>query len=436
MRGVQEQYLAKFCASGRAADTACGCLAGGLTNDAWNLDPFPVCFTRARGPYKWSVEGYRLIDFWMGHGALLCGHSFDPVMRAIRAAVEKGLHFGGPHPKQIEWAQRICSLVPSAERVRFTNSGTEATLLAFRIARAYTGKRLITRFDGHFHGWHDEALVHSTDTTLSGLSPSCAHDVVVAESESSFSLSEDAAAVILEPGGGGAGALPWSREILQSLKRTCHERGTVLIFDETLSGFRYHPGGVQALTGVHPDLTILGKIVCGGLPGGVVAGGAKIMDSVWPRSKGRQGSKLIHSGTFNGSPISAAAGVAILDNVADGSHQRVACKMAEQLVDEVNDYAAAARIDIRLFQGGSIFHTLIGAIREEYPVGPSSAAFLLPKKYSESYGTLRKALLIEGVDAHPVHGWVSSSHTPAIISQAAAAYRRAFGRLIEEDFSL
>ncbi|WP_405940721.1 aspartate aminotransferase family protein [Streptomyces sp. NBC_00207] len=390
---------------------------------------------RADGPWKWDIAGNRFVDYWMGHGALLCGHGFAQVVEAVARQLQKGLHLSALHELQVEWAEQVCRLVPSVERVRFTSSGSEATLLAMRVARAFTGRPAIMKLDGHFHGWHDEALAHFVDPAQAGLNPSVSANVVV---ESEFAIDvlverlaeRDVAGVILEPGGGASGGLPYDQETLRELRRATREHGTLLIFDEVVSGFRYSPGGAQQLCNVLPDLTVLAKILSGGLPGGAVAGGAEVM-SVFGAGTEVQGRaiRVPHTGTFNGNPISAAAGVAMLDQVADGRRQTKAAESARRLADLVNRKAEDAGVDVRLFAQSSIFHILIGAIRAGAPISPSSAVIALHNAQPQLYSALRSALLLEGVDCHSVHGWVSTAHDQDVLEATADSFQRAFHRL-------
>jgi glutamate-1-semialdehyde 2,1-aminomutase len=366
------------------------------------------------------------------------------VRDALQQQLWRGTHLGGAHELQVEWAEQVVRLVPSAERVRFTSSGTEATLLALRVARAFTGRSLVIKLDGHFHGWHDEALSHFVAPQVSGVNPGTGEHVLVADPLSPESVFEQlaqgqVAAVILEPGGGGSGGLPWSPELLAALRQETRAHGSLLIFDEVVSGFRYSPGGVQQLCGVLPDLTVLAKILCGGLPGGAVAGRADIM-ALFGRGSalvdGRH-ARVPHTGTFNANPLSAAAGIAMLGHVADGTAQERARAAAEHLVLGVNALAEQHQVDVRLYAQSSTVHILIGALAAGQPLSPSLAVITLHAAAPARYATLRRELLVEGVDIHPVHGWVSAVHEPAVIQATVAAFERALLRLRhEEGFAL
>lgn len=430
------EYRDAFAASQRLFQRSCKVIAGLTTHDRRGFGPFPVFVERADGAVKWDADGRRLIDYWMGHGALIRGHNFPPVVEAIVRQASRGTHFGACHEIEVCWAELVSRLIPSAERVRFTASGTEATQLALRVARAYTGRPIIVKFHGHFHGWHDEAMVHYYDPVQAGFSPGALDQVGVAFTDALDALApllakKQVAGVILEPGGGSSGGLPWSKELLQSLRSMTSDTGTLLIFDEVISGFRDSPGGIQQLTGVLPDITTLAKILCGGLPGGAVAGKAEVMAVFGPGTNvGGRWAQVPHTGTFNGNPLSGAAGIALLERIADGKPQARAKQAAAAIVRGVNDAAASAGVDVFLFDNdSSTFHILIGARQARLPLGPGPGVKVLPNAHPHRYSLLRRTLLLEGVDVNPYHGWVSARHDEAIVEETVAAFGRAFERL-------
>jgi glutamate-1-semialdehyde 2,1-aminomutase len=429
------EYAERFPMSAAMSQRAARVVAGGTQHDSWRLQPFPVYFTEARGPFKWDIEGHRLVDCWMGHGALLFGHGYRPVLDAVARQLTRGTHLGGAHDLEVRWAELVCQLIPSAERVRFTSSGTEATQLALRVARAFTGRNHVVKLDGHFHGWHDEALAHFVEPVSAGLNTYSLEGISIGDSWSLASVAEllseePTAAVILEPGGGGSGALPWTADFLRELRQITQEHRALLIFDEVVSGFRYSPGGVQKLCGVLPDLTVLGKILAGGLPGAALAGRADVMAVFGAGTKGAAGpAKVVHTGTFNANPLSAAAGIAALERLGDGVAQEAAARAAETLARLANEAARANEIDVCLYTQSSIFHVMIGARRAGSLLGPSSSVMTLYKAQPERYDILRRALLLEGVDCHPLHGWLSAAHDTSAVSEAATAFDRAFRHL-------
>ena len=432
-----EDYRTRFSASALLHERAGEVLAGGAAHDMWDTRPFPVYFERAKGPWKWDHENNRFIDFWTGHGAHLCGHAFEPVRDAVAARLGMGTHLTAPAEAQIRWAEQVCALVPSAERVRFTSSGTEATMLALRVARAYTGRRHVIKFHGHFHGWHDEVLSDYSEQSAAGRHP------LSGELRSLYACVDvagacrrmeerDVAAVILEPGGGSSGALPWSGADLEALRETASRSGTVLVFDEVVSGFRYRPGGAQELAGVTPDLSTLGKILGGGFPGAALAGRSEVMEVFGGEVSARSNrAKVMHTGTFNANVLSATAGAAMLEAIADGSHQRAAERGAENLVAGINEAAESAGVDLHAYRHSSIFHVLIGARRHGVALGPSTAVLAHQERTAAAYEVLRPALLLEGVDAHGSHGWVSSAHDEEVIADAIGGFERALRRVRE-----
>ncbi|XXX74468.1 aminotransferase class III-fold pyridoxal phosphate-dependent enzyme [Sorangium sp. So ce134] len=431
---LRASYRERFCASARLSEGAASLLAGGVTHDSWAVSPFAPVFHRAEGARKWDVDQSPFVDFWMGHGSLMLGHGHPDVVDALQRQLTLGFHLGGSSAVSHRWAAKIREMVPSVEKVRFTSSGTEATMLALRVARAFTGRQIIVRLDGHFHGWHDEAMAHLLQPRNAGTSAAVADCVRIASPLDLDSVREaleerDVAAVILEPGGGSGGILPFDVPFLSELRRLTREAGTLLIFDEVMSGFRYAPGGAQALAGVRPDLTVLAKILCGGLAGAAVGGSAEVMRVFGAAERPHGLARVMHSGTFNGNPLAAAAGLSTLALVGDGEAQRRAAAAADALAASINAAAVREGVDVRCFAQHSIFHLLIGAVAEGVPVEPSAAALLLQKKRAGAHAALRLALLLEGIDCHNAHGWLSIAHTDEVLAAAADGFARAFRRV-------
>ena len=433
-----ESFNGAFVESATIHERAEHVLAGGLAHDLWGTKPFPVYFERAEGPYKYDYQGNRFVDFWMGHGAHLCGHGFDPVIKAVEQRLRHGTHLTSPDAAQIRWAEQVCELVPSAQRVRFTSSGTEATLLALRVARAVTKRHRVMKFNGHFHGWHDEAVADLAMDEASGRHPMSTElveipDVTNIDSACDRLEKRDIAAVIIEPGGGSSGLLPWSKAGLEKLREATRRTETVLIFDEVVSGFRCTPGGVQNLTGVTPDLTTLGKVLGGGFPGAALAGSSQMM-AVFGAGKhrGSNQAKVMHFGTFNGNVLSATAGAAMLEAIADGSHQRKAEEATEIFIQGLNQAAEKAKVDFFAYRSSSVFQALFGARTHGATLGPSEASPGLQEKMVPAFDVLRPALLLEGVDCHGSHGWLSSSHTEEVVAEAVSGFERAFERVKDD----
>src|ERR1051325_10200895 len=247
---IDEAFRKRFARSGELYQRSREAIAGGITHHSRNFVPFPIYVARAEGSRKWDVDGNELVDHWMGHGSLLLGHSHPRVTAAVAKQIQQGTHYGACHELEVAWAEQIVRLIPSAESVRFTMSGTEATMLAMRDARAFTGRDLIIRFAGHFHGWPDYAMAGYQppfDTpTSTGVPKGVAETMLVAYPNNIDSVRElmdahpgEVAEVILEPGGGSNGIIPTNVQLLKDLRVLCTERGVVLIFDEVITGFRY-----------------------------------------------------------------------------------------------------------------------------------------------------------------------------------------------------
>jgi len=436
--GPKSAYEEKFAQSETLFRRARNVIAGGISHDSWYISPFPVYIDHASGPAKWDVSGSRFIDYWMGHGSLLFGHCFPPVVEAIVRQVSRGSHYGAAQELEVRWAELVCKLIPSADRVRFTSSGTEAVMLSLRIARAFTGRYIVLKLNGNFHGWHDEAMSHFVPAEAAGLSPGSEEYVGLADPRSIDSIADflkqyEVAAIILEPGGGSSGALPYDPAFLQELRQLTALHECLLIFDEVVSGFRYSPGGVQQLCGVMPDITVLAKILCGGLPGGAVAGREEVMSVFGDGALLHdRRAKVPHTGTFNGNPLSAAAGVSMLEHVRDNGPQQKAQATAERLVSLVNQASESHGVDVHLYSNSSIFHILIGAKKLGAPLGPSTTIVSLLPAHQELYSKLRKRLLLEGVDLHPAHGWVSAAHDGEV-QATAEAFDRAFRALRDKE---
>jgi glutamate-1-semialdehyde 2,1-aminomutase len=426
---IAEAYRDKHPTSAKLAERARQAIPGGITHDIRHLVPFAVYIDRAAGSRKWDVDGHEYIDYWMGHGALFLGHCHPAVVQAVQAQMAQGTHLGASHELEVRWAELVNRLVPSAELTRFTMSGTEATHLAMRVARAYTGRTRIVKLAGHFHGWHDGAVAGVNppyEVPMSAGVPGTTMEQTLICPPNDIKAVEtalqrgDVAAVILEPAGGQAGTTPTIPGYLHELRTVTARHGVVLIFDEVITGFRYAPGGAQEYFGVTPDLTTLAKIVAGGLPGGALCGQRAIMsilafrgDPDWDRSQ-----RVAHAGTFNANPLSAAAGIATLELCADASLQARATKAGEELRRGLAEAMRRVGVPGTCYGEASIYHV-------SFEGKPGLAGFDRPRK-GPLYHVLRCALLNEGVDCSMNHGWVSAVHSDEDIERTLRAYERAF----------
>jgi glutamate-1-semialdehyde 2,1-aminomutase len=431
-RGLAERFAAEFPNSRRLAERARGVFPDGVTHDNRHLEPFPIYIDRAAGAYKWDVDGHRLLDYWGGHGALLLGHSHPAVVDAVQEAAGRVTHPGACHEKELEWGQWVQRLILSAERVRFTSSGTEATLMALRLARIFTGKPRVLKFRGHFHGWHDAVMPAAYpphDDPVPGIPDEVrGSTVVVTPGDANLvedTLRRDASigCVILEPTGGHWGAIPVRKPFLEALRDITTRLDRLLIFDEVITGFRVSPGGAQGYYGVTPDLTTLAKILAGGLPGGCVAGRADILSAIEHRSGAR---KMKHPGTFNGNPLSAAAGVAALQLVATGEPCRKANESARRLRQKLNVLFAAHGLDWIAYGEFSGWR-LIEGYQGPRPTGDDfipydgDVAKLDAPRNAKLHHGFRQAMLLHGVDVWGTSGMTSVAHTEEEVDLTVSA---------------
>ncbi len=340
---ISARYAAKTPGSAALYARELAVVPGGVTHDTRHLQPHPLFIARAAGSRKWDVDGNEYVDYIGGHGALLLGHNHPTVIEAVRQQLDKGTHYGAAHELEVLWAEQICRMVPCAENVRFTGSGTEATLLAIRLARAFTGKHKIVRFAGHFHGWHDQVAFgvtsHFDGSATPGVLPEVARGAIVCPPNDPQALDEllaaddDVAAVIMEPTGATFGLVPLVDGFAARVRELTAARRVLLIFDEVITGFRVSPGGAQQRLGVTPDLATFAKIVAGGFPGGAVAGRKDVLGVLAVREDREWNvrHRVPHQGTFNANPITAAAGLATLKIVAESDAIARADRAAERL---------------------------------------------------------------------------------------------------------
>ncbi|HEU0164757.1 MAG TPA: aminotransferase class III-fold pyridoxal phosphate-dependent enzyme, partial [Thermomicrobiales bacterium] len=368
---ITSDYETQFATSKAWNDRAKAVIPSGITHDGRHLSPFPPYVTHAEGAYKYDADGHKLIDYAVGHGSLIFGHSDPDILAAMSGQVGKGTHFSAGHLAEIEWAERIVSLIPSAEQVRFTASGTESTLLAMRVARGYTGKNTILKFEGHFHGWQDYALKGEKPpfekTTVPGIPEETLGTVAVVPSNELAMLEErltqgDVAAVIMEPSGGSWATIPLKEDFLRNVRSLTEKYEAVLIFDEVITGFRWAPGGAQERFGVIPDLTTMAKIVAGGMPGGAVAGKTDLMQMIAFKSEPgwNENRKVLQAGTYNGNPLAAAAGVACLTKVADKRVHDHCDRLAANIRIGLNEIFTKKGVPAFAWGESSVFHISFG----------------------------------------------------------------------------
>lgn len=412
-------------------------LPGGVSHELRYCDPHPVFIDRASGAEKWDIEGHRYIDFKMGSASQMLGHCHPAIVEAIREQAGRSIFSADCHEAEIEWAEWINRLYPCAERTRFTASGSEATMLALRLGRAYSGKDHVLRLEGHFHGWHDHALKGATpgsDKAPSLGIPDAINDLIhicAADPHAMESALRDnrIGTVIIEASGANYGCVPMATGTLQALHDVARAAGVVLIFDEIITGFRWSPGGRQVRDGIVPDLTTLAKIATGGLPGGAVCGRAEIMELMNNATvKSGFGPAVSHKGTFNGSPLVAAAACAAMPLLAGGDAQAQADAMATRMREGMNAAMAELGVAGTAYGESSVFHVFFG--RDSLDGLSPCQIRGLPKPTVKAY---RDGMLSRGVDMMAyTSGLTSSAHTPELIDEALVAFRATLSDMIRD----
>ncbi|MGI9523374.1 MAG: aspartate aminotransferase family protein [Hyphomicrobiaceae bacterium] len=448
---TNSQIVAAYCEKTRRsrelAQRASQVFPSGITHDSRRQLPYAIYVERADGARKWDVDGNEYVDYYGGHGALILGHGRPEVVAAVQEQAARGTHFGACHEQEVRWGSLVQDMVPSAERIRFTSSGTEANLMALRLARAFTGRSRIVRLKRHFHGWHDHAAFgvtsHFDGTPTPGVLAEIASSTVLAPPDDTAQLLQiiesydDIAAVILEPTGASWGQCPIAPSLLHLLRDITSRRGIILIFDEVVTGFRVSRGGAQAHYGVIPDLTSLAKILAGGLPGGAVCGRAdilKLLDFDTAAAKGFE--KIGHQGTYNANPLSAAAGIAALEIIRDEEACTIATTQAEKLRRMCNDVMVEENIQWACYGGFSGFYFFLNPRNNSIepnafdPLALGDDALAEKSPLADKF---RLAMLIHGVDiAGKPGGSVSAAHTDDDLILTAAALRATIRSLRNE----
>lgn len=419
-------------------------LPGGASHDARQLSPLSFVAAHAYGAEKTGMDGRCVVDLQCGNGSLILGHGHPVVLTACEAALKEGLNFSATSEREILWAETVCALMPGIQKVRFTASGNEACMLAFAIARERTGRSPVLTLRGHYCGWIAPASMPCTalelDDGLQGTLPG--HALVTATTPQAACealSSKQFAALIIEPTGGSFGKYPLGAEWVSELAAAAHESGTICIFDETITGFRVAPGGAQSLLNVQPDLTVLGKILGGGLPCGAIAGKDEILAPLDNRISQSQQPGVSHMGTGNGSPLVAAAGTATLNAIADGKAGEAAEMAAEAIRAAFNNVLDEAGIPWRAYGQHSAVHLFLNPYdRSLRDFDPATISFEeASAKSPVLINDLRVACLHHGLD---INGWpggtVSAVHQAADIQKAASAFSSALQDLREAGHAL
>jgi glutamate-1-semialdehyde 2,1-aminomutase len=442
---IVDEYVAKTPASRHLAERAVRVLPDGVSTDTRLFEPYGIYVERAAGTRKWDVDGNEYRDFFGGHGALMLGHSHPRVTKAIRTAAEQGIQFAANHPREVEWAEAIHKHIPTAERVRFAGSGTEATLLAMRVARAFTGRAKLVRVRTHYHGWHDFAVSGYNDffdgSAAPGVLAEIAANTLLVNPNDIEDLRRvidghraDIAALLLEPLGSHFGIIPTADGYLKEAAALARANDIVVILDEVISAFRVSRSGMQGLLGLQPDLTCMGKVAAGGLPGGIVCGSARVMAVLSHNRSSENGpqKKVFHQGTFTGNPVTASAALVTIEEVVNNNLCDHATRMAETARVQLNELFARMDVCWRAYGRFSAFHILPDAPDRDQDVEslPWQRFVTRPAPLLQR---LRMALNLEGVDiGSRGTGFLSGIHHGNDVDCLLAAFERALTRLREE----
>jgi glutamate-1-semialdehyde 2,1-aminomutase len=393
----------------------------------------PVFVERGEGAYLVDVDGNRYVDYVLSWGPLVLGHAHPRVVAALEEAVRRGTSYGAPSPLEVELARLVREAMPSVEMLRFVNSGTEATMSALRVARAFTGRAKVVKFTGCYHGHADQLLVQAGSgvaTLALPDSPGVTAGAVADTLTASYNDLEDVerrfaehpgeiAAVIVEPVAGNMGLVVPAAGFLEGLRGLTEAEGALLVFDEVMTGFRVHPGGAQAMYGITPDLTTLGKVIGGGLPVGAYGGRREIMELVAPAGP------VYQAGTLSGNPLAMTAGIETLRGLGEAGVWERIVRAGERLFEGIGDAAADAGVSGQPTRAGTMF----GFFFTESPIRSWEDA---KRADTGRFAAFHRALLERGVYLPPsqFEAWfLSSAHGDAEIDATTAAAAEAFATL-------
>ncbi|OYD07024.1 glutamate-1-semialdehyde 2,1-aminomutase [Paludifilum halophilum] len=412
-------------------------IVGGVNSPSRSLSAVgmdtPIFMKKAQGPYFWDEDGNRYIDYLAAFGPMILGHAHPSVTAAIIETAQGGVLYGTPTKKEIRLARMLREAIPSCEQIRFVNSGTEAVMSTIRLARAYTGRDKIIKFTGCYHGHSDPVLVAagSGPATLgtpdsAGIPESLAREVITVPFNDPDALNEaleqwgdQVAAVLTEPLVGNFGIVEPEEGFLQSVNEQAHAAGALVIYDEVITGFRFHYGGVQTLYGVEPDLTALGKVIGGGLPIGAYGGKKEIMEKVAPTGPTYQ------AGTMAGNPLSISAGIACLETLSlPGTYESLDRK-GQALEEALLEAGASVGIPVQV-------NRKTGALTLYFTDRPVTDYEGAQAADSDTFGRFFRAMLEEGVYLAPskYEAWfITTAHTDEDIQYTVRAIKNSFQKL-------
>ena len=418
-------------------ENACAVIPGGVNSPVRafkSVGGTPVFIDHAKGPFLFGANGQRYIDYVGSWGPMILGHADPDVVEAVQSAAAEGLSYGAPTELETELAHLVCQAVPSMDQVRMVNSGTEATMSAIRLARGYTGRDTLIKFEGCYHGHADSLLVKAGSGALTlgiptspGVPKDAARHTLTLEYNNSEEVrqvfaesGDDIAAVIVEPVTGNMNCIAPAPGFLETLREVCDQSGAVLIFDEVMTGFRVGPGGAQELYGIRPDLTTLGKVLGGGLPVGAFGGRAEIMAHLAPLGP------VYQAGTLSGNPLAMSAGIATLKKVGAPGFFDTLTETTRSLVTGMAQAAADAGIPLATESVGGMF----GLFFTENDRVSSFAQVMACD--SERFSTFFHGMLKRGIYLAPSAfeaGFVSVTHSEAEISETLTAAAEVFAEL-------
>ena len=418
-------------------ENACAVIPGGVNSPVRafkSVGGTPVFIDHAKGPFLFGANGQRYIDYVGSWGPMILGHADPDVVEAVQSAAAEGLSYGAPTELETELAHLVCQAVPSMDQVRMVNSGTEATMSAIRLARGYTGRDTLIKFEGCYHGHADSLLVKAGSGALTlgiptspGVPKDAARHTLTLEYNNSEEVrqvfaesGDDIAAVIVEPVTGNMNCIAPAPGFLETLREVCDQSGAVLIFDEVMTGFRVGPGGAQELYGIRPDLTTLGKVLGGGLPVGAFGGRAEIMAHLAPLGP------VYQAGTLSGNPLAMSAGIATLKKVGAPGFFDALTETTRSLVTGMAKAAADAGVPLATESVGGMF----GLFFTENDRVSSFAQVMACD--SERFSTFFHGMLKRGIYLAPSAfeaGFVSVTHSEAEISETLTAAAEVFAEL-------
>ena len=410
-----KEYVSKTSKSKALYERAKKVLPAGVSYGIRYFEPYPFYTAKANGSKLYDVDGNEYIDFWLGHTALILGHSPPAVVNAVKRQIENGTHYGTSHELEIELAEQIVKMVSGAEMVRFTNSGTEANMYATHLARAYSGRSKVAKFEGGWHGGYDalHVGVHYPFNIpeSAGLTAGALQDTILLpfndlEGVKEKLKDEKVASIVIEPVLGAGGGIPVEKEFLKGLRDFCDEKEILLIFDEVITGFRLAPGGAQQYYGVAPDITVFGKILGGGFPIGAFCGCRKIMERLDSLLHKRPHYSF-HGGTFAANPITMTAGLVTLKILEDGQLISKLNMIGDKIREQLREIFEGNGVDVQVTGAGSIFNTHF----TKEKVRDANATFRADRKRLVDYNL---KLIENGVFFLPTHtGALSTAHSKA-----------------------